>query len=150
MSEYKIVVDFNGGQGSSKSQKSKETESAFENTDIMSAFENKFTESIFDFVGKGMIAFAGYNAIKTTAEIGKTIFSQEVQKIGRYTGSQQAQNIANATLSVIGKFANPIGSIINYVYEVDQSNYEMKWESIGLQLYRERGGTALNRSRSET
>jgi hypothetical protein len=96
---------------------------------------------------KGMSSFASLAVVAAVTATAKNIFSHEVQRIGRYTGSQQAQDVANATLSILGMVANPLGTAINLGYERNQREYEREWESIGLQLSRERGGVSLNRSR---
>ena len=150
MANYTITVDFKGGQGGDgyKSPKkgTREKEQLPEPT-IGQQLDNKF-DSIFDMLDNGSNAFGDVALVATLVEIGKDVFSHEVQKIGRYTGSQQAQSIANASLSLIGMIFNPIGSAINLAYEIDARAYQKEWENIGLTVARERAGTAINRSRT--
>ena len=143
MSEYKIVVDFNGGQ----------TEKT--PAEIEAERQQKFNKEFFGKVDsnfnaeKWLGSFGSLLTVSAPAMIAKNIFSHEIQRVGRYTGSSQAQDVTNASMSILGKIANPIGTMINTMYEIEQSQYEKQWESIGLQLYRERAGVSFNRSRSE-
>lgn len=141
MSEYRIVVDFNGGQGGDI------TPAAQQETQQSQSTQTGM--SIFNFVEKGIGGFASFATAATAVAAAKNIFSHEIQRVERYTGSRQAQDVANASLSIIGMITNPIGTAINIAYEKDATRYQRQWENIGLQLYRERGGDSLNRSRSE-
>lgn len=147
MSEYKIVVDFNGGQdgdGYKSPNANKDPKQTYEDRQAQTVLQ-----SVFGFVQQGINGFAGLATVAGVAAVGKSIFSHEIQRVGRYTGSSQAQDVANATLSILGMIANPLGTAINLGYEMDQRQYERTWESIGLQLARERGGASINRSRQE-
>ena len=147
MAAYKIIVDFKGGQGGD-GYKSQSADSFSSSPDAQqNAQFDKLVNSPFTMIETGATAFANIAAVGTVAAIGMSLFSHETQRIGRYTGSQRAQDMANATLSIISKIANPIGAIINAAYESDERQYQRTWESIGIQLDRERGGASLNRSR---
>ena len=145
---YKIVIDFNGAQGGESTDVGTTPQMPTKLPDAQTQTQPQQTGAIASLMQKGMSSFASLATVATVVSVAKSIFSHEVQRIGRYTGSQQAQSLANATLSLVGKFANPVSSIVNYLYEVEQTNYEMKWENIDLQLYRERAGTPINRSRT--
>ena len=154
MSEYRIVVDFNGGQqkdGSYESDFAKMVNSGGAVAETSAAASQTFAmPNAFSALTDGMgNAFAGLLLVKEAEKIGRQVFSNEIQRVGRYTGSSQAQDVANATLSLIGMIKSPIESAIAYHYEREQREYERNWESIGLDLARERGGVSLNRSRSE-
>ncbi len=149
MAEYRIVVDFNGGGDGYKSEffRTVETENAV-NTSSQIAGQS-FSTSAFGMLENGLSAFAGLKIVKEMEKLARQVFSNEIQKVGRYTGSQQAQDVANATLDLISWIRNPYESAIAYNYKREQREYDRKWESIGLNLYRERGGVSFNRSRSE-
>ena len=144
MAEYRIIVDFNGGGDGYKSPNSEKPKLTDEQVQ-----EQQLSSSIFGFAQKGVNAFSSLATVATVVDAAKTIFSYEVHKVGRYTGSQQAQDVANAALSIAGMIFNPIGSALNIAFEQEERRYERQWENIGLNLYRERGGVSLNRSRSE-
>lgn len=148
MAEYRIIVDFKGGQGgdgytSTGDKKKKEKDPIPELT-----FAQKFENSAFSMIEKGMNAFSNLAPVALAVEMGENIFSHEMQRIGRYTGSQYAQDVANMVVSAAGKVFNPFGSIINLAYEESESRYQKTWESIGIQLDKERGGASLNYSRT--
>lgn len=147
---YKIVVNFNGGDGGD-GYKSPQAESKTLSGDEQQVAQlEKIMNAPFNVLERGANSFASIVTVAAVAQTAKNIFSHEVQRVGRYTGSQQAQDVANATLSIISKIINPLGAIINSAYETDENMYQRQWESIGLQLYRERGGVSLNRSRTES
>lgn len=151
MSEYKLIVYFNGGQGGDgyKSPNKKTTEENVENGSVLNTIGTDISNSVFGFLEKGFNAYAGIGSVTVLAEVGKDIFSNYTQRIERFTGSKQAQDVASAIQSIAGKFLRPITAQVNYLFEREQSSYEKMWESIGLQLARERGGMSINRSRSE-
>ncbi len=144
MAEYRIVVDFNGGGDGYKSPNKKNDAKT---EDTQNNQMSTLGDMVFSFAEIGANAFAGLATVASVLAIGKSIFSNEIARVQRYTGSQQAQDVANANLSILGIFANPLGATIQLGYERDQREYERRWESIGLQLARERGGVSLNRSR---
>ena len=151
MANYTITVNFNDTSGDKgyKSPKKKNQEEVEENGSVFSTIGSDIGNSIFSFAEKGVQAYAGIASIATMVEVGKEIFSNYVQRVGRFAGSQQAQDVANASMSIFGKIFRPVSSAINYMFEKEQNQYERDWENIGLQLYRERGGMSINRSRTE-
>lgn len=149
---YELIINFNGRQNGDgyKSPKKKKQENEIENGSVFETLGDEIANSIFSFAEKGVNAFTGIATIATIEEVGREIYSNYIQRIDRFTGSRQAQDIANASLSIAGKVFHPISSYVNYMFESEQSRYDKGWESIGLNLYRERGGMSLNRSRNET
>lgn len=97
------------------------------------------------------------------AQIVKGTFDWGVSLIGRETGSQYAQDKANAILKIIGQtggiamsFAvgGPVGGLtaiaataLSYAREAEQTNYDRNVENINRRLLRERAGASFNRSR---
>lgn len=146
---YKIVIDFNGAQGGESTDVGTTPQMPTKLPDAQTPTQPQQTGAIASLMQKGMSSFASLAVVAAVTATAKNIFSHEVQRIGRYTGSQQAQDVANTALSLIGMIKNPIESAIAYHYEREQREYERNWESIGLVLARERGGVSLNRSRSE-
>ena len=148
MANYTITVDFKGGQATSPTDTLSENEEKkkAESYAIDGGFN--FGNSIFNTVESAGRAFASVFTVASLASIGKQTFAHEIQRIDRYTGSQQAQDVANATLSAAQMIFKPISSGISLAYELKDSEYERNWESIGMQLYRERGGATLNHSRT--
>lgn len=144
---YKIVIDFNGAQGGESTDVGTTPQMPTKLPDAQTQTQPQQTGAIASLMQKGMSSFASIASVGALVSVAKSIFSHEVQRIGRYTGSQQAQDVANATLSILGMVANPLGTAINLGYEMDQREYERTWESIGLQLASERSGVTLNRSR---
>ena len=148
MANYTITVNFQDANDTkvsdtlSENEEKKKVENYAINGDI------SFGESIFNTVKSTGKAFASIFTVASLASTAKQIFAHEIQRIDRYTGSQQAQDVANAYLSMAQMIFKPISSSINLAYELKDSEYANKWESIGLQLYRERGGATLNHSRT--
>ena len=111
---------------------------------------------------QGVQAFAN---VIPAAQIVKTGFEWQVSLIGRYKGSQQAQDIANASMKIAGQvggialaFATgnyvagglmTIGTLFGYAREAEENAYQHKWENIGNAIGRERAGASFNRSRTE-
>ena len=148
MAEYKIIVDFKGGQ----TQNQEDANNFTQMTSASAVGEQTFAQSsnAFSALTNGMGSmFATLMIVREAEKIGRQVFSNEIQLVGRYTGSQQAQDVANATLDIISKIKSPIESIISYAYDTQRRLYERTWESIGMQLTRERGGASLNRSRTD-
>lgn len=99
------------------------------------------------------------------ASIVKQTFDWNISLIGRNTGSQDAQDKANAAMKIAGQafgtamaFAvgGPVAGLLSvastalsYVFEAEQANYDKSIEGVGLQLKRERAGASFNRSREE-
>lgn len=164
MAEYKITVDFKGsGGGGSKKEKGYQS--------VFSEWADNIKEGISDINGgdskfnhfvQGVQAFA--NAIPA-AQIVKSGFDWQVSLIGRYRGSQQAQDVANATMTIAGQvggialaFATgnyvagglmAISTVLGYAREAEENTYQRKWENIGNTIGRERAGASFNRSRTE-
>ena len=164
MAEYKITVDFKGsGGGGSKKEKGYQS--------VFSEWADNIKEGINDINGgdsgfnhfvQGVQAFA--NAIPA-AQIVKSGFDWQVSLIGRYKGSQQAQDIANASMKIAGQvggialaFATgnyvagglmTLGTLFSYAREAEENAYQRKWENIGNAIGRERAGASFNRSRTE-
>lgn len=122
------------------------------------------TENDFSFgaLVKGVKAFA--QAIPGASLI-KQSFDWGVSIIGRETGSQVAQDKANAIMKLVGQagstamafaIGGPLGgtlalasTALQYAREGEQKAYNRSVENINLRLLRERGGPSLNRSRRE-
>lgn len=106
-----------------------------------------------------------FSKVVPAASLIKRTFSYNVSLVGRYTGSQDAQEKANAAMSIVqqvggvtGAFAIgglaagllSLGSVgLGYLFEAGQREYERNWENISLMLSRERAGASYNRSRLE-
>lgn len=140
---YKIVIDFNQIAPEKTPEEIEAERQAKFNKEFFGRVDGNFDAK------KWMGSFGSMLTVSASVAVAQNIFSHEMQRVARYTGSQQAQDLANASLSIIKKTLNPIGTMINTAYELEQRAYERQWESIGLQLYRERGGVSLNRSRTE-
>ena len=145
---YKIVIDFNGAQGGESTDVGTTPQMPTKLPDAQTQTQPQQTGAIASLMQKGMSSFASIATIGALVSVAKSVFSHEVQFIGRYTGSQQAQDVANASLSMVGMIKNPIGSMIDLAYQYEEAKYARQWESIGLTLAKERGGFSLNRSRS--
>lgn len=101
MAEYKITVDFKGSGGGSKKEKGYQS--------VFSEWADNIKEGINDINGgdskfnhfvQGVQAFAN---VIPAAQIIKSGFDWQVSLIGRYKGSQQAQDIANASMKIAGQ-----------------------------------------------
>nr|DAG57129.1 MAG TPA: hypothetical protein [Caudoviricetes sp.] len=163
MAEYKITVDFksSGGGGS---KKAKGYQSVFSEwaDDIKSGIKEINGDSPFNQTVQGIQALAN---VIPAAQIVKSGFDWQVSLIGRYKGSQQAQDIANASMKIAGQvggialaFATgnyvagglmTIGTLFGYAREAEENTYQRKWENIGNAIGRERAGASFNRSRTE-
>lgn len=163
MADYKITVDFkNSGGGGSK--KAKGYQSVFSEwaDDIKSGIKEINGDSKFNHFVQGVQAFAN---VLPAAQIVKSGFEWQVSLIGRYQGSQQAQDIANASMKIAGQvggialaFATgnyvagglmTLGTLFSYAREAEENAYQRKWENIGNAIGRERAGASFNRSRTE-
>ena len=102
MADYKITVDFkNSGGGGSKKEKGYQS--------VFSEWADNIKEGINDINGgdskfnhfvQGVQAFAN---VIPAAQIIKSGFDWQVSLIGRYKGSEQAQDIANASMKIAGQ-----------------------------------------------
>lgn len=163
MAEYKITVDFKGSVGGG-SKKEKGYQSVFSEwaDDIKSGIKEINGDSKFNHFVQGVQAFAN---VIPAAQIVKSGFEWQVSLIGRYQGSQQAQDIANASMKIAGQvggialaFATgnyvagglmTLGTLFSYAREAEENAYQRKWENIGNAIGRERAGASFNRSRTE-
>lgn len=163
MAEYKITVDFkDSGGGSSKKEKGYQSVFSEWADDIKSGIKEINGDSKFNHFVQGVQAFAN---VIPAAQIIKSGFDWQVSLIGRYKGSQQAQDIANASMKIAGQvggialaFATgnyvagglmTIGTLFGYAREAEENTYQRKWENIGNAIGRERAGASFNRSRTE-
>ena len=163
MAEYKITVDFkDSGGGSSKKEKGYQSVFSEWADDIKSGIKEINGDSKFNHFVQGVQAFAN---VIPAAQIVKSGFDWQVSLIGRYKGSQQAQDIANASMKIAGQvggialaFATgnyvagglmTIGTLFGYAREAEENTYQRKWENIGNAIGRERAGASFNRSRTE-
>lgn len=163
MAEYKITVDFKGsGGGGSKKEKGYQSVFSEWADDIKSGIKEINGDSKFNHFVQGVQAFAN---VIPAAQIIKSGFDWQVSLIGRYKGSQQAQDIANASMKIAGQvggialaFATgnyvagtlmTAGTLLGYAREAEENTYQRKWENIGNAIGRERAGASFNRSRTE-
>ena len=163
MAEYKITVDFkNSGGGGSKKEKGYQSIFSEWADDIKSGIKEINGDSKFNHFVQGVQAFAN---VLPAAQIVKSGFEWQVSLIGRYQGSQQAQDIANASMKIAGQvggialaFATgnyvagglmTLGTLFSYAREAEENAYQRKWENIGNAIGRERAGASFNRSRTE-
>lgn len=163
MAEYKITVDFkSSGGGGSKKEKGYQSVFSEWADDIKSGIKEINGDSPFNQTVQGIQALAN---VIPAAQIIKSGFEWQVSLIGRYKGSQQAQDIANASMKIAGQvggialaFATgnyvagglmTIGTLFGYAREAEENTYQRKWENIGNAIGRERAGASFNRSRTE-
>ena len=163
MADYKITVDFkNSGGGGSKKEKGYQSIFSEWADDIKSGIKEINGDSKFNHFVQGVQAFAN---VIPAAQIVKSGFEWQVSLIGRYQGSQQAQDIANASMKIAGQvggialaFATgnyvagglmTLGTLFGYAREAEENAYQRKWENIGNAIGRERAGASFNRSRTE-
>ena len=163
MADYKITVDFkNSGGGGSKKEKGYQSVFSEWADDIKSGIKEINGDSKFNHFVQGVQAFAN---VLPAAQIVKSGFEWQVSLIGRYQGSQQAQDIANASMKIAGQvggialaFATgnyvagglmTLGTLFSYAREAEENAYQRKWENIGNAIGRERAGASFNRSRTE-
>lgn len=163
MADYKITVDFKStGGGGSKKEKGYQSVFSEWADDIKSGIKEINGDSKFNHFVQGVQAFAN---VIPAAQIVKSGFDWQVSLIGRYKGSQQAQDIANASMKIAGQvggialaFATgnyvagglmTIGTLFGYAREAEENTYQRKWENIGNTIGRERAGASFNRSRTE-
>ena len=163
MAEYKITVDFKStGGGGSKKEKGYQSVFSEWADDIKSGIKEINGDSPFNQTVQGIQALAN---VIPAAQIVKSGFDWQVSLIGRYKGSQQAQDIANASMKIAGQvggialaFATgnyvagglmTIGTLFGYAREAEENTYQRKWENIGNAIGRERAGASFNRSRTE-
>ena len=163
MAEYKITVDFkSSGGGGSKKEKGYQSVFSEWADDIKSGIKEINGNSPFNQTVQGIQALAN---VIPAAQIVKSGFDWQVSLIGRYKGSQQAQDIANASMKIAGQvggialaFATgyyvagglmTLGTLFGYAREAEENTYQRKWENIGNAIGRERAGASFNRSRTE-
>ena len=162
MAEYKITVDFKSSGGGSKKEKGYQSVFSEWADDIKSGIKEINGDSKFNHFVQGVQAFAN---VIPASQIVKSGFDWQVSLIGRYKGSQQAQDIANASMKIAGQvggialaFATgnyvagglmTIGTLFGYAREAEENTYQRKWENIGNAIGRERAGASFNRSRLE-
>lgn len=163
MAEYKITVDFkSSGGGGSKKEKGYQSVFSEWADDIKSGIKEINGDSPFNQTVQGIQALAN---VIPAAQIVKSGFDWQVSLIGRYKGSQQAQDVANASMKIAGQvggialaFATgnyvagglmTIGTLFGYAREAEENTYQRKWENIGNAIGRERAGASFNRSRTE-
>lgn len=163
MAEYKITVDFKGsGGGGSKKEKGYQSVFSEWADDIKNGIKEINGDSPFNQTVQGIQALAN---VIPAAQIVKSGFDWQVSLIGRYKGSQQAQDVANASMKIAGQvggialaFATgnyvagglmTIGTLFGYAREAEENTYQRKWENIGNAIGRERAGASFNRSRTE-
>lgn len=163
MAEYKITVDFkSSGGGGSKKEKGYQSVFSEWADDIKSGIKEINGNSPFNQTVQGIQALAN---VIPAAQIIKSGFDWQVSLIGRYKGSQQAQDVANASMKIAGQvggialaFATgnyvagglmTIGTLFGYAREAEENTYQRKWENIGNAIGRERAGASFNRSRTE-
>lgn len=163
MAEYKITVNFkSSGGGGSKKEKGYQSVFSEWADDIKSGIKEINGDSPFNQTVQGIQALAN---VIPAAQIVKSGFDWQVSLIGRYKGSQQAQDIANASMKIAGQvggialaFATgnyvagglmTIGTLFGYAREAEENTYQRKWENIGNAIGRERAGASFNRSRTE-
>lgn len=163
MAEYKITVDFkSSGGGGSKKEKGYQSVFSEWADDIKSGIKEINGNSPFNQTVQGIQALAN---VIPAAQIVKSGFDWQVSLIGRYKGSQQAQDVANASMKIAGQvggialaFATgnyvagtlmTAGTLLGYAREAEENAYQRKWENIGNAIGRERAGASFNRSRTE-
>ena len=163
MAEYKITVDFkSSGGGGSKKEKGYQSVFSEWADDIKNGLKEINGDSPFNQTVQGIQALAN---VIPAAQIVKSGFDWQVSLIGRYKGSQQAQDVANASMKIAGQvggialaFATgnyvagglmTIGTLFGYAREAEENTYQRKWENIGNAIGRERAGASFNRSRTE-
>lgn len=163
MAEYKITVDFkSSGGGGFKKEKGYQSVFSEWADDIKKGIKEINGDSPFNQTVQGIQALAN---VIPAAQIVKSGFDWQVSLIGRYKGSQQAQDVANASMKIAGQvggialaFATgnyvagglmTIGTLFGYAREAEENTYQRKWENIGNAIGRERAGASFNRSRTE-
>lgn len=152
MANYTIDVNFNNGEddGYHSPFSAPKTDDPVDNNDGFGAMllgVRSFAKAI-----------PGANLIKQG-------FDWQVSLIGRNTGSQVAQDKANAVMKIVGQVGGtamafaaggPVGGFLamagialSYAREAEQTNYDRNMENINRTLLRERAGASFNRSREE-
>lgn len=147
--EYKIVVDFNSPNKPEKDDKVDTGESTKDNTQVDDGFD---TKSLVKKIGASALV-AG-------------TFKWGVSLVGRNQGNSLTQEKINGAMSLAGmvggvalgfKAGGVLGGALaiagvglSLAKDMEQYNYDARWQNIGLSLARERAGTssAVNRSRN--
>ena len=147
--EYKIVIDFNTPKTPKKDDKVDTGESTKDNKQVDDGFD---TKSLVKKIGASALV-AG-------------TFKWGVSLVGRNQGNSLAQEKINGAMSLAGmvggvalgfKAGGVLGGALaiagvglSLAKDMEQYNYDARWQNIGLSLARERAGTssAVNRSRN--
>lgn len=147
--EYKIVVDFNSPNKPKKDDKVDTGESTKDNTQVDDGFD---TKSLVKKIGASALV-AG-------------TFKWGVSLVGRNQGNALVQEKINGAMSLAGmvggvalgfKAGGVLGGALaiagvglSLAKDMEQYNYDARWQNVGLSLARERAGTssAVNRSRN--
>lgn len=163
MATYKIVIDFNTPNTPNPSTPS--------NPDTPSVPSTPTTPSVptaptpIDNAGQGFDAMKAVKAVGASALVAGA-FKWQLSLVGRNQGNSLTQEKINGAMSIAGQIGGiatgfavggPLGGVLaiagvglSYVKDIEQYNYEAKWEKVGLSLSRERAGSssAFNRSRN--
>lgn len=114
----------------------------------------------------------GFAPIAAATSVAKNIFQWQIGLVGRNTGNSLVQEKINYGMQIAGQIGSSVGmfglgaalgnplmmiagvtsginSLISYVQEREQFNYDRTWESRELVYARERAGMSYNRSRTE-
>ena len=147
--EYKIVIDFNTPKTPKKDDKVDTGESTKDNKQVDDGFD---TKSLVKKIGASALV-AG-------------TFKWGVSLVGRNQGNSLTQEKINGAMSLAGmvggvalgfKAGGVLGGALaiagvglSLAKDIEQYNYDLRWQNIGLSLARERAGTssAVNRSRN--
>ncbi|MBR2334438.1 MAG: hypothetical protein IKA59_03755 [Clostridia bacterium] len=163
MATYKIVIDFNTPNNPNPS--TPETPSVPSVPSTPSTPSVPTAPTPIDNAGQGFDAMKVVKAVGASALVAGA-FKWQLSLVGRNQGNSLTQEKINSAMSIAGQvggivagFATggPLGGALaiagvglSYAKDVEQYNYEAKWENVGLSLARERAGTssAVNRSRN--
>lgn len=147
--EYKIVIDFNTPKTPKKDDKVDTGESTKDNKQVDDGFD---TKSLVKKIGASALV-AG-------------TFKWGVSLVGRNQGNSLTQEKINGAMSLAGmvggvalgfKAGGVLGGALaiagvglSLAKDIEQYNYDARWQNVGLSLARERAGTssAVNRSRN--
>ena len=147
--EYKIVIDFNTPKTPKKDDKVDTGESTKDNKQVDDGFD---TKSLVKKIGASALV-AG-------------TFKWGVSLVGRNQGNSLTQEKINGAMSLAGmvggvalgfKAGGVLGGALaiagvglSLAKDIEQYNYDLRWQNVGLSLARERAGTssAVNRSRN--
>lgn len=152
MADYTINVNFN-----------KDDEDGY-TSPFSAPKSNDPTDSDMSF-GALVIGVKNFAKAIPGANLVKQGFEWSVSLIGRETGSQFAQDKANAVMKIVGQVGGtamafaaggPVGGFLalagvalSYAREGEQASYDKSVEDINRRLLRERAGASFNRSRED-